>query len=76
MHRRLGQHLRRGSAVVLVPEEATGCTYGVVLKFRLPQRRGVGGDQNELGLAGADALESALVTQRHFALFQQVSQDV
>jgi hypothetical protein len=37
--------------------------HGVVLELRLPQRRGVTSDDNELSLAGAQALESGLVTE-------------
>lgn len=35
--------------------------HAVVLELRLPQRRGVAGDDNELGLSGAQALEGRLV---------------
>lgn len=34
--------------------------HGVVLKLRLAQRWGVGGDEHQLGLAGSHALESRL----------------
>ena len=49
-------------------------TYGVVFEFRLPKGWGVGGDEDKLCLAGPDALERALVSQRHFALFPRVSE--
>jgi hypothetical protein len=37
--------------------------HGVVLELRLPQGRGVAGDDDELGLAGAEALQGGLVTE-------------
>ena len=42
-----------------------GCLgkHSVVLELRLPQGRGVASNDDELGLAGAQALEGRLVTQ-------------
>ena len=37
--------------------------HGVVLELRLPQRRSVASDDDELGLAGAQALEGRLVAE-------------
>lgn len=37
--------------------------HGVVLELRLPQRRRVAGDDNELGLSSAQALEGGLVAE-------------
>ena len=37
--------------------------HGVVLELRLAERRGVGGDDDKLGLAGAERLEGALVSE-------------
>lgn len=36
--------------------------HGVVLKLGLAQRRAVGGDEDKLGLAGAEGLHGGLVT--------------
>jgi hypothetical protein len=37
--------------------------HGVVLELRLAERGGVAGDDDELGLAGAEGLEGGLVTK-------------
>jgi hypothetical protein len=37
--------------------------HGVVLELRLPQRRGVASDDDELRLAGTQALEGGLVAE-------------
>jgi hypothetical protein len=37
--------------------------HGVVLELRLPQRRSVASNDDELGLAGAQALEGRLVAE-------------
>ena len=37
------------------------------LELRLPQRRGVAGDDDELGLASTESLEGRLVTQSDLA---------
>ena len=41
--------------------------HGEVLELRLPQGRGVAGNQNQLGLAGAERLEGALVSEDDLA---------
>lgn len=41
--------------------------HGVVLELRLAERGGVAGDDNELGLAGAEGLEGGLVTKSDLA---------
>ena len=41
--------------------------HGVVLKLRLAERRGVAGNDDELGLAGAEGLEGGLVTKSDLA---------
>ena len=37
--------------------------HGVVLELRLPQRRGVASNDDELGLSRAEALEGGLVSE-------------
>jgi len=39
----------------------------LTLEFRLTQRRRVAGDDDELGLAGAQSLEGGLVAESDFA---------
>ena len=41
--------------------------HGVVLKLRLAERRGVAGNDDELGLARAEGLEGGLVTKSDLA---------
>ena len=41
--------------------------HGVVLELRLAERGGVAGDDDELGLAGAEGLEGGLVTKSDLA---------
>jgi hypothetical protein len=41
--------------------------HGVVLELRLAERRGVAGNDDELGLAGAEGLEGGLVTKSDLA---------
>ena len=41
--------------------------HGVVLELRLAERRGVASDDDELGLAGAQALQGRLVTESDLA---------
>ena len=41
--------------------------HGVVLQLRLAERGGVAGDDDELGLAGAEGLEGGLVTKSDLA---------
>ena len=37
--------------------------HGIVLKLRLAERRGVSGDNDELGLSRSEGLEGALVSK-------------
>lgn len=37
--------------------------HGIVLELTLPERRSVGGDDDQLGLAVAESLEGRLVSQ-------------
>jgi len=47
--------------------------HGVVLELRLAERGGVAGDDDELGLAGAEGLEGGLVTKSDLSgLFLQI----
>jgi hypothetical protein len=41
--------------------------HGVVLELRLAERRGVAGNDDELGLAGAEGLKGGLVTKSDLA---------
>lgn len=41
--------------------------HGVVLKLALAERRSVGSDEDELGLAGAEGLEGAAVSEDNLA---------
>lgn len=52
--------------------------HGVVLELRLAERGGVAGDDDELGLAGAEGLEGGLVTKSDLAglFLRLVSMDV
>jgi len=62
----LGREKRSGCGTYVVAGEVVdGCLgkHSVVLELRLPQGRGVASNDDELGLAGAQALEGGLVTQ-------------
>jgi hypothetical protein len=41
--------------------------HGVVLELRLPQRRGVGSDEDQLSLAGAKGFEGAAIAEDDLA---------
>jgi hypothetical protein len=58
-----------GCAYVVSAEVVNGGLgkHGVVLELRLAQRRGVSGDDDELGLAGAQTLEGGLVTESNLS---------
>ena len=46
---------------------ASGRWFNVLLELALAERGGIGGDQDELRLAGADGLEGAPVPQHNLA---------
>jgi len=49
----------------------------LTLKLGLPERRSVAGDDDELGLAGAESLQGGLVAQSDLAgLYATVSRDI
>ena len=66
VHLRLGQHaVVCGDVSPLSPK----CDWAVerTLKLRLPERRRVASDDDELGLAGAQSLQGGLVAERDLA---------
>ena len=58
-----------GGTYVVAGEVVDGglAEHGVVLELRLAERGGVAGDDDELGLAGAEGLEGGLVTKSDLA---------
>lgn len=65
--RRLEEVSRVGSTYVVTIEVVHGSLseHGVVFEFRLAQGRAIGGDEDQLGLAGAEGLHGGFVAHGH-----------
>lgn len=54
------------------PQRKRSDLHSVVLELTLTERRSVGGNDNQLGFAGAQALDGRLVPQSDFFMRQQL----